>query len=424
MRDIRQSLTMSFIFFISPIPSHSILQNLRWAWNNEPPSDIELNLAPRAIPKYWLVPTCILLVASWFLIVAIVALMILVPLQTGRCIARILQVPNWLLHDPLCFLVGFVFSASIVFTMGQANWTRVWTRAQSAFNYVPRATAWHVFVLAIEWQMVETMAGLTLKIFAASSFESMTSFGYLLECSVLGGVVVALCIAAVLQGGLKALCRLLGMPDPLEEWTLDISRALTEGANAFTLGRFSANDLQVQVFEGKLVRPAFRTMLSCVIPSAVSAMAASTCYDHMLQTAPAVLHLLGSLSARITQLLEAGTLVAVKSLGMYAVEVFNALWLAVIDQKPSDLLILVQEAAAFIKSGQPISPTALSLLACKCMTAGILFYWLVTIVQVPVHAWIQLAVKTIRDEHYLIGRKLRNHISHSDDAARQYTHTM
>ncbi|TFJ85721.1 hypothetical protein NSK_003226 [Nannochloropsis salina CCMP1776] len=78
----------------------------RWAWGNEPMSEVERNVAPRARPSWCGVRLFVLLVASWAAILALVSTALLTPLVLGRLIFMLLRVPSRFYHDPLAFAAG------------------------------------------------------------------------------------------------------------------------------------------------------------------------------------------------------------------------------------------------------------------------------------------------------------------------------
>eukprot|EP01038_Epipyxis_sp_PR26KG_P004296 gene4296-6091_t len=79
----------------------------RWAWGTEEPSALEKNVAPRVIPSYWLLRCALLLTISITLINIITTAGVVTPLIIGRQIYSISQIPSWLCHDPICFVVGY-----------------------------------------------------------------------------------------------------------------------------------------------------------------------------------------------------------------------------------------------------------------------------------------------------------------------------
>jgi len=70
-------------------------------------------VAPRQTPSLWWLRCAVLVVASWALINTITVLVLVVPLATGRLMFRVAQCPEWLLHDPLCFLFGCILLSSL-----------------------------------------------------------------------------------------------------------------------------------------------------------------------------------------------------------------------------------------------------------------------------------------------------------------------
>ena len=78
----------------------------RWAWGNEPVSDLERSVAPRARPSLCGMRLVILLVASWVGILLLVGSFLLLPLLLGRAGFALLRVPVQFYHDPFAFALG------------------------------------------------------------------------------------------------------------------------------------------------------------------------------------------------------------------------------------------------------------------------------------------------------------------------------
>jgi hypothetical protein len=83
----------------------------RWAWGTEEPTALERNVAPRKTPSFWVLRVLVLIALSWMLLVVTILGGTIFPVLLGRFIVWSLQVPSWLVHDPICFVAGaFVIS--------------------------------------------------------------------------------------------------------------------------------------------------------------------------------------------------------------------------------------------------------------------------------------------------------------------------
>jgi hypothetical protein len=74
-------------------------------------------VAPRITPSKWFLKTLALLAISFTLLHAITLMIFIVPLTLGRNLFRVLYIPKFYIHDPLCFVVGsYVLAKLITFT--------------------------------------------------------------------------------------------------------------------------------------------------------------------------------------------------------------------------------------------------------------------------------------------------------------------
>jgi hypothetical protein len=78
----------------------------RWAWGTEEPTDLEKSVASRKIPTYWMPRTFLLALFSWLLLICTTLALTIVPLLTGRTIVWVVELPLWIHHDPVSYVVG------------------------------------------------------------------------------------------------------------------------------------------------------------------------------------------------------------------------------------------------------------------------------------------------------------------------------
>jgi E3 ubiquitin-protein ligase MARCH6 len=104
----------------------------RWAYIGEEPSLVEQNVAPRVVPTYWLIRTIALVTVSCTLVVLIVLFVITVPLAIGRLLTHLLCIPQIFYHDPLHYFLG-VFVVKI---------------ALDLFEMTP---AWHILYVKLPY---------------------------------------------------------------------------------------------------------------------------------------------------------------------------------------------------------------------------------------------------------------------------------
>jgi hypothetical protein len=93
----------------------------RWAWGNEPAGEEERNLAPRRRPKFLALPLCALLLLAWISILALSMSVVYVPFAVGRKLFTLLHVPEAWMHDPFGFAFGYaLYRLSVETELGAA----------------------------------------------------------------------------------------------------------------------------------------------------------------------------------------------------------------------------------------------------------------------------------------------------------------
>ena len=99
----------------------------RWAWGNEEPGAIELQVAPRVcVPSLRWVRIALLVAVSWIAVLVILALCTVFPLLYGRLLLRAMGMPAWTKHDVLAMILGIheVLSYAQRLWLGLENWWR------------------------------------------------------------------------------------------------------------------------------------------------------------------------------------------------------------------------------------------------------------------------------------------------------------
>lgn len=91
----------------------------RWAWGPEEQSELEKSLAPREVPTHWLARTILLSFFSWMLLILNTLALTLLPIMTGRILFYLLQLPIYVQHDPISYIIGACVCVAIL-TMGQS----------------------------------------------------------------------------------------------------------------------------------------------------------------------------------------------------------------------------------------------------------------------------------------------------------------
>ena len=78
----------------------------RWAYGEEAKSHVEVSLAPRFVPSFWLLRLLLLMGISWIVLTHVILLFTIGPIVIGRIITQTLRFPVQYQHDPLCYVLG------------------------------------------------------------------------------------------------------------------------------------------------------------------------------------------------------------------------------------------------------------------------------------------------------------------------------
>ena len=85
----------------------------RWAWENEARSSIEERLAPIVVPSRWRLRLGIILFSSWLVSVLFLLFMFTVPTTVGGVLVSVLRIPTFLKHEPVNFMIGIYLLKNI-----------------------------------------------------------------------------------------------------------------------------------------------------------------------------------------------------------------------------------------------------------------------------------------------------------------------
>lgn len=78
----------------------------RWAWGTEPVSEVQQAVAPRVQPTYWILRIIALLTVTWALLLFSGCTLLLLPIALGRLVWIICRLPTSTIHDPMCITIG------------------------------------------------------------------------------------------------------------------------------------------------------------------------------------------------------------------------------------------------------------------------------------------------------------------------------
>jgi len=430
-------------------------------------------VAPRRAPDdpWWPLALLALLLASWSAIVALALLALLLPLHMGRLMVAAASVPTWLRHDPLVYLVGAVVCCMFL----AVDWLSLVAVFAKFWARVPRVTVVHAARLAALCEVSVLSAGCLFKLLvtppsvlaaSAASADSAVSAAavavvaaatdagagtavtsaatlslhFLLECHVVGCVWVAVGVLAAVGGTVDDLCERLGvLPGPLDAWATRLRQCVGQTLFALHVVQLSPTQLRLPQYEALLLRPLARALFVFALAPAVGAgWAAYMNHAALALQWPELLCALGSVSFLLTgsgqqwsdlvgSLLKAAwgaggvlgafvlrQIAATSPLGSALTNICNAL---AGDATPSgslaeQLAAVTAAAQAALMSRPQISPAGLWLLVTQITLVLVVEFWLARMLAVPARAWLSWLYNQIRDEHFLIGRKLRNHVSH------------
>jgi hypothetical protein len=111
----------------------------RWAWINEPLSDLERSVAPVVVPSLCWLRLCALLVTVWMTLSSFSMMVIFGPVMIGRVVLIYLQMPFFSsprVHDPLSFGIGCLFLGASV-TLASRISTRKLARYARSVGNIP-----------------------------------------------------------------------------------------------------------------------------------------------------------------------------------------------------------------------------------------------------------------------------------------------
>ena len=309
-------------------------------------------MAPRVVPDLWLLKIFLLLAASWAVVVTIVMSSIFVPLLTGRIFLLVMLFPQWLMHDPLCFFIGAIWWASVIMFAKKTDVLQLLRRCRESLMKLSRATVVRVAVDTLLWQLTQLAAGVVLKLPGVDSLSELPLASFLADSSCLGGAIASFLLLLVLSGVLDLPARGIGIVNPLADWAEAMATACRGMCDALLSGRFDADSLQLAIIEERLIFPSFDAI--CINSARVVILAAA---------------FVGIVHSIYVTFFEPEFTHSLRTI----------IW-----------LFGVRTPAAF--------------LAC---------YWLSKIWTPAGHAWLKMAYQSVRDEHYLIGRRLMTHSNHA-----------
>jgi len=154
----------------------------RWAWGEEPVSDLERNLAPRKCPSYVVLRILALLVLAWATILAMILLGLVGPFAIGRSFIFLCRIPVRFTHDPLTFALGIWLSwcfystcqAVVAFPLTQSMQN---IKPLSLLRLCHFKALWRMFLAAALWLVcLPLLTGIFFDLMFFTSPQGWSSF--------------------------------------------------------------------------------------------------------------------------------------------------------------------------------------------------------------------------------------------------------
>jgi hypothetical protein len=145
----------------------------RWAWGQEARSSLEILVAPREVPALWLPRLVVLLLLTWGVVTIIVLSFTILPLIVGRKLLQAAQIPDWLRHDPFCFMIGITL-CWLVFLLMTKIFSRKCRKYVTSLGLIPRALYAKAAATLLGWLAIEISVGLIVQVLLSNSFTSFS----------------------------------------------------------------------------------------------------------------------------------------------------------------------------------------------------------------------------------------------------------
>lgn len=243
---------------------HQPIHSTRWAWGDETPSEIELSVAPQLQPKkYCRLKIAVFALATWIMLVALVMFIIFVPVFIGRFSLTRLSIPDWLHHDPVCFVLGG-FACSGVAPCLTALYSLDFNHYKTIVKSIPLDVYRKVAELVLLWNISHILVKLlfTLPFHPEISLETLTSLPYLFELWACKRLIIDIVLCIGILGGLEFFMQKLGIPDAYGagEWTQSVRHAAVESLANFAIERYDLQSLRINELGSSLIYPVFNRL--------------------------------------------------------------------------------------------------------------------------------------------------------------------
>ncbi len=182
----------------------------RWAWGTEEKSAEERLVAPRIYPTYWQLRILLFFVLSWLVIAAGVVGIFFAPVNIGRVVFRVLQLPIWLRHDPLLFIFGIITCISATSTLTSFNWDSINVCIDKLLS-IPKSTASLLSYCVGASILSELCVGWVVQVFMVNSASDVLNWKHHLCAYFKGSLVLAIIFSCVLSNAVDRMVARSGM---------------------------------------------------------------------------------------------------------------------------------------------------------------------------------------------------------------------
>ena len=186
-------------------------QNIsRWAWGSEEKSTEERNVAPRIYPSHWQLRILLFFILSWLVIVTGVISIFFAPVNIGRVVFHLLQLPIWLRHDPLLFIFGIITCISVTSTLTSFNWNSINMCIDKLLS-IPNNTAYLLGYCIGASVLTELCVGWIIQVFMVSSASDIMNWKHHLRAYFKGSLVLAIIFSFLLSNAVDRMINRSGM---------------------------------------------------------------------------------------------------------------------------------------------------------------------------------------------------------------------
>jgi hypothetical protein len=245
----------------------------RWAWGDEPLSELEQGVAPRVIPDHWAVRSLLLILLSWVAVVLIVLALVFLPLFLGKAIWYAFQIPIWMYHDPMQYLVGMFILVVAYLSCKPLYTDPSLSNILRNMASMPMKT-WKLFLLIVSDYFLSCLGVAIIVNYAKQLAAPDVIEKAILRDLILGFALVTTGIYAFESAFLELVFHNLQIPLPPSEWS--IKETFTLLYNGFLSGDSDAVDDCLRTLRTKLSWPVMQnTLFRGAGPAVVGSMSLS-----------------------------------------------------------------------------------------------------------------------------------------------------